>query len=95
MALTLSFACWDYDRMKALEDGRVRPEGIQLNFLNYRVEETWASNDLQNKIYRLLTFSSQAKLSWLAADTTSDDVLISRPSFQAPSKKTIRNDLGL
>ncbi|KAK3719094.1 hypothetical protein LTR37_004658 [Vermiconidia calcicola] len=41
MALTLSFACWDYDRMKALEDGRVRPEGIQLNFLNYRVEETF------------------------------------------------------
>lgn len=40
MALTLSLACWDYDRVKALQDGRVRPEGIQLNFLNYRVEET-------------------------------------------------------
>lgn len=41
MALKLSFACWDYDRMKALEDGRVRAEGIELNFLNYRVEETY------------------------------------------------------
>ncbi|KEF62712.1 4,5-dihydroxyphthalate decarboxylase [Exophiala aquamarina CBS 119918] len=41
MVLKLSFACWDYDRMKALEDGRVRPEGIELNFLNYRVEETF------------------------------------------------------
>ncbi|KAI9706863.1 MAG: hypothetical protein M1820_004642 [Bogoriella megaspora] len=41
MVLRLSFACWDYDRMKALEDGRVRPEGIELNFLNYRVEETF------------------------------------------------------
>lgn len=40
MALPLSVACWDYDRVKALEDGRVRPEGIQLNFLNHRVEET-------------------------------------------------------
>ena len=40
MVLQLSFACWDYDRMKAIEDGRVRPEGIELTFLNYRVEET-------------------------------------------------------
>lgn len=41
MTLQLSFACWDYDRMKAIEDGRVRPEGIELIFLNYRVEETY------------------------------------------------------
>lgn len=41
MVLRLSFACWDYDRMKAIEDGRVRPEGIELIFLNYRVEETF------------------------------------------------------
>ena len=40
MVLKLSFACWDYDRMKAIEDARVRPEGIDLTFLNYRVEET-------------------------------------------------------
>ncbi|OQV01792.1 hypothetical protein CLAIMM_07084 [Cladophialophora immunda] len=41
MVLRLSFACWDYDRVKAIEDGRVRPEGIELTFLNYRVEETF------------------------------------------------------
>ncbi|KAJ7599555.1 4,5-dihydroxyphthalate decarboxylase [Mycena floridula] len=40
-ALKLSFACWDYDRMKALEDGRVKVEGVDLNFLNFRVEETF------------------------------------------------------
>lgn len=40
MGLRLSFACWDYDRMKAIEDGRIRPEGIELIFLNCRVEET-------------------------------------------------------
>ncbi|KAJ7917558.1 4,5-dihydroxyphthalate decarboxylase [Mycena leptocephala] len=39
--LQLSLACWDYDRVKALEDGRVKPEGIELNFLNLRVEETF------------------------------------------------------
>ncbi|KAF3397155.1 hypothetical protein DPV78_008194 [Talaromyces pinophilus] len=40
MSLKLSLACWDYDRTMALQDGRVRPEGITLIFLNYRVEET-------------------------------------------------------
>jgi 4,5-dihydroxyphthalate decarboxylase len=39
--LQLSFACWDYDRMRALQDGRVRPEGIDLNFLSLPVEETF------------------------------------------------------
>jgi 4,5-dihydroxyphthalate decarboxylase len=41
MVLKLSFACWDYDRFKAIEDGTVRPKGIDLTFLNYRVEETF------------------------------------------------------
>ena len=41
MVLALSFACWDYDRVKAIEDGRVRAEGISLTFLNLRVEETF------------------------------------------------------
>ncbi|SFK83712.1 4,5-dihydroxyphthalate decarboxylase [Amycolatopsis sacchari] len=39
--LQLSFACWDYDRMHALQDGRVRPEGVDLNFLSLPVEETF------------------------------------------------------
>lgn len=41
MTRRLSFACWDYDRMVPLIDGRVRPEGIDLNFLNMTVEETF------------------------------------------------------
>lgn len=39
--LTLSFACWDYDRTRALQDGRVRPEGIDLTCLVLPVEETF------------------------------------------------------
>jgi 4,5-dihydroxyphthalate decarboxylase len=39
--LSLSFACWDYDRVKALREGRVRPEGIDLNCLALPVEETF------------------------------------------------------
>jgi 4,5-dihydroxyphthalate decarboxylase len=39
--LGLSFACWNYDRMRALQDGTVRPDGIDLNFLSMPVEETF------------------------------------------------------
>jgi 4,5-dihydroxyphthalate decarboxylase len=39
--LQLSFGCWDYDRIKALTDGTVQPEGIDLNWLNMPVEETF------------------------------------------------------
>ncbi|KAH6721853.1 4,5-dihydroxyphthalate decarboxylase [Leptodontidium sp. MPI-SDFR-AT-0119] len=41
MVLQLTFACWDYDRTKAIEDGRVRARGIELIYLNLRVEETF------------------------------------------------------
>ena len=39
--LNLNFACWGYDRMQPLADGRVRPDGIDLNFLDMSVEETF------------------------------------------------------
>ena len=39
--MRLSFACGDYDRVRALRDGRVRPEGIELTFLPLGPEETF------------------------------------------------------
>ena len=39
--LRLSFGCWDYDRTRALMDGSVRPDGIDLTYLNMPVEETF------------------------------------------------------
>ena len=39
--LKLSLGCWDYDRVQSLIDGRVRPTGIDLTFLNMIVEETF------------------------------------------------------
>jgi 4,5-dihydroxyphthalate decarboxylase len=39
--LKLTLACWEYDRTRALADGRVRAEGIDLNYLNLHVEETF------------------------------------------------------
>jgi 4,5-dihydroxyphthalate decarboxylase len=39
--LRLTLACWDYDRTRALADGSVAPEGIDLVYLNQPVEETF------------------------------------------------------
>ncbi len=39
--LGLTLACWDYDRIRALADGSVQADGIELNTLNLHVEETF------------------------------------------------------
>ena len=39
--LKITLACWNYDRTRALADGSVQPEGIDLNYLNLPVEETF------------------------------------------------------
>ena len=39
--LRLTLACWDYDRTRALADGTVQPDGIELQYLNQPVEETF------------------------------------------------------
>jgi 4,5-dihydroxyphthalate decarboxylase len=39
--LELTLACWNYDRTSALADGRVQPDGIDLNCLTLPVEETF------------------------------------------------------
>ena len=39
--LKLSFACWNYDRTRALLDGSVQADGIDLNYLCLPVEETF------------------------------------------------------
>ena len=39
--LSLTFGCWDYDRTRALMDGSVQADGIDLNYLNMPVEETF------------------------------------------------------
>ncbi|MGH3730346.1 MAG: hypothetical protein ACRDTU_16580, partial [Micromonosporaceae bacterium] len=46
--ISLSFASGNYDRLRALEDGRVRPEGIDLNVISLPVEEIF---------FRQLTFA--------------------------------------
>jgi 4,5-dihydroxyphthalate decarboxylase len=39
--LSLTFACGDYDRTRAIEEGTIRPDGIELTYLRLPVEETF------------------------------------------------------
>ena len=39
--LRLTLACWNYDRTRALADGTVEPDGIDLTYLDLSVEETF------------------------------------------------------
>ncbi|MEO7242492.1 MAG: ABC transporter substrate-binding protein [Variovorax sp.] len=39
--LNLTFGCWNYDRTRALADGSVIPDGIDLNYIDMPVEETF------------------------------------------------------
>jgi len=39
--LKLTLACWNYDRTRALADGSVQADGIDLNYLTLPVEETF------------------------------------------------------
>jgi 4,5-dihydroxyphthalate decarboxylase len=39
--LRITLGCWNYDRTRALMDGSVKPDGIDLNYLNMPVEETF------------------------------------------------------
>ena len=41
MNLPLTMACWNYDRTRALVDGRVRVEGVDLTIVELPVEETF------------------------------------------------------
>ena len=40
--LRLRLACWDYDRTRALREGRVQPDGIELDYLSLPVEQTFS-----------------------------------------------------
>lgn len=41
MPLRVTLSCWNYDRTRALVDGRARPDGIELNCITLPVEETF------------------------------------------------------
>ena len=56
--LKLTLACWDYDRTRPLIDGRVKPEGIDLDIKVMRPREMFPrmleKKSLKYPSYRLV-----------------------------------------
>ena len=75
--LRLSFACWDYDRTRALADGSVRPDGIDLVFLTQPVEETF----FRMLRYREFDCSEMSLSSYVASLDREDPPFIAIPAF--------------
>jgi len=74
--LTLSLACWDYDRTRALADGRVAVDGVDLIYQSLVVEETF---------FRMLRFrefdAAEMSLSSYCRSKFLDDPFIAIPIF--------------
>jgi 4,5-dihydroxyphthalate decarboxylase len=73
----LVLACWDYDRTRALQDGRVTPEGVELTYLPLGMPESF---------YRMLHHqefhASEMSLSWYTRTLFFDDPpLVAIPVF--------------
>ena len=60
--IRLTLACWDYDRTRALQDGRVEVEGVDLTYLPLRVEETFW------RMLRYGEFDVGGNVDWLFLD---------------------------
>src|SRR5882757_9113507 len=66
-SLPLALACWDYDRTRALQDGRVRPEGVDLTYLPLGMPESFFRM-LRNREFG----ASEMSLSWYTRTVFSD-----------------------
>ena len=75
--LSLTFACESYDRIRALQDGRVRPEGIDLNILALPVEETF----YRQARYREFDVSEMSLSSFLLTLDTDEPPFVALPVF--------------
>jgi 4,5-dihydroxyphthalate decarboxylase len=80
-ALNLTFACESYDRIRALQDGRVRPEGIDLNILALPVEETF----YRQARYREFDVSEMSLSSYLLTLDADEPPFVALPVFPSRS----------
>ncbi len=75
--LRLTLACWNYDRTRALSDGSVRPDGIDLVYLTHPVEETF----FRMMRYREFDCSEMSLSSYVASLNSENSPFIAVPVF--------------
>jgi len=75
--LRVTLACWDYDRTRALADGRVRVEGVEVIYLSLPPEETfWRMIRHQEFEVSEMSFSS-----YIIARSRGEDRFVAIPVF--------------
>jgi len=75
--IRLTLACWDYDRTRALMDGSVAPDGIELVYLNQPVEETF----FRMMRYREYDASEMSLSSYVASLQSESPPFVAIPAF--------------
>jgi len=75
--LKITLACWNYDRTRALMEGRVRPDGIDLNYLSLPVEETF----FRMLRYREFEAAEMSLSSYTVSLFSKDKPFIAIPAF--------------
>jgi 4,5-dihydroxyphthalate decarboxylase len=75
--IRLTLACWDYDRTRALMDGTVAPDGIELVYLNQPVEETF----FRMMRFREFDCSEMSLSSYVASLSTESPPFVAIPVF--------------
>ena len=75
--LRLSLACWDYDRTRALADGRVQPDGIELIYQSLPVEETF----FRQARHREFDVAEMSLSSYCVSKFLPDDPFVAIPVF--------------
>src|SRR5476649_546196 len=75
--LRLSLACWDYDRTRALADGSVPVDGIDLVYQSLPVEETF----FRMARHREFDVAEMSLSSYLVSKFLPDDPFVAIPVF--------------
>jgi 4,5-dihydroxyphthalate decarboxylase len=79
--LHLTLACSDYDRTRALRDGRVRVDGCELTYLPLTVEETF----FRMLRHREFDVAEMSLSSYVVSHTSADPWLVAIPVFPSRS----------
>ena len=75
--IRLTLACWEYDRTRALSNGTVQPDGIDLVYLTQPVEETF----FRMMRYREYDCSEMSLSSYVASLNQPEPPFIAIPAF--------------
>jgi 4,5-dihydroxyphthalate decarboxylase len=73
----ISLACWDYDRTRAIADGRIRPEGLTVDYIALPPEETF----FRTARFREFDVSELSLSSYVISRRSGDPPFVAVPVF--------------